>query len=339
MSMEKSHLGAEAPQSIEKEAMLERFNVGRIQAGDEFKALYSDYGHDMSRVAACQEIFSKESDVEQLGSVGEALVYSRIKQGIFGDDISVRGTNLYDDYFHGADLIIEAPQQREPIVSAIDITLNQKDIKGVAREMHFAREENARPIGLDEKLKRVKRHIDYVSDMNPDKARSLGAWLQGGGLHEHRTEKNKELFDIAERAMLLKYYVNPETASDPHAPRYVLGGPQVVLSLDAPFVNRVITDSLHQEAHLSAVDAIIQIETLYGITVLQQYLDHKVRQSSNRNFVFDTHFTTTKAWTNLLNTKTEEGVFETAMKKSQSNSDVQAQIAYYMKTCNAILGV
>ena len=199
------------------EELLRKFEAARIEPETGFKDVYSDYQKDQGRVASLQEKFQgreQEKSEESLGPVGEALVYDRIKSGIFGAGISARPASLYDDYFHGADLLVEAAHFQEPVVSTVDVTLNQEDIKGVLRRPHFSAEENPRPIGLNGKLGRIKKHIDYVANINPGTARSLGAWLQGGGLHERQTDANREYFKMAERGMLVKYYVSPESADE-----------------------------------------------------------------------------------------------------------------------------
>lgn len=319
---------------FQPDLLRERYERERIESGPEFGQIYSSYSRDMTQVENLTQLFSQDNNGESLGPVGEALVYDRLNDNILGNGIIARPASLYDDYKHGADVLLEATHMREPLVSTVDVTINQKDLKGVSRAPHFAAEENARPVGLDEKLKRVKRHIDYVSDISASNARELGAWLQGGGLHEPETRDTRKLFEMAEKAMLVKYYVNPESSEDPHKPRYVLGGPQIVLSLDTPFVNRVITDVNRREQHVKAIDSVLQIESGYGIGALQGYLDKKVKESSNRNFIFDSHYTSTRAWADLFENEEQQEIFKRAIAGARGNADVNAQVAYYMDTWN-----
>ncbi len=330
--MERIHNNEE--NRFQPDMLRERYERERIESGPEFRKIYSSYPYDMSLVEKLKLLFSHDNKAESLGSVGEALVYNRLNDGILGSGIIARPASLYDDYKHGVDVIVEATKIRNPLVSAIDITLNQKGIKDVARAPHFASEENSRPVGLDEKLKRLKRLIDYVADINPGTARELGAWLQGGGLHEPETPATRRLFEMAEKVMLVKYYVHPESSDNPNKLDHVLAGPKIVLSLDTPFVNRVLTDANRRDQHVKAIDTVLQIESGYGIGALQGYLNKKVKESSNRNFIFDSHYTSTKAWADLFENEEQQEIFKRAVEEARRNPEVNAQVAYYMDTWN-----
>jgi|GEM_PF-5612470 len=320
--------------------LVARFEGSKIQINDPiFQELYpiGSLAHDRQSTENLRAKFGNNVSVEdRMGPIGEAVVFDRIQEGkIFGSGVSARGATTHDDYFKGADIVLDADGFQEPTIATVDVTLNQRDIKGITRQPHFASEENNRPVGLEQKLSRIKRHIDEIARVDPNYARDWSAWLRGGGMHETRNTNNLDYFKMAEKALLLKYYVSPDTSEDPHQPRYVLGGPQVVLSLDVPFVNKILTDGDHQSQHEEAIDAVLQVEMGYGITALQQYLSKIVNQSRNRNLIFDTHFASTKAWADKFNSPEQRALFERALSTARSNPEVGKQIGYYMETWNA----
>ena len=96
----------------------------------------------------------------------------------------------------------------------------------------------------------------------------------------------------------------------------------------------MITDEARREQHVGVVDTVLQAEMGYGIVALQDYLDKLVKQSSNRNFMFDSHYTATKAWADLFDGVEQRGIFERAISEARSNKDIGGQVGYYMDAWN-----
>lgn len=108
------------------EVVRENYERSRIVADASFSSVYSEYVKDMERVEALHKTYeSKDGGNEGLGFDAEALVFTCIEKGALGNNITARGTSLYDDYYHGADLIMEsrAKHVRDPIISAVDVTI------------------------------------------------------------------------------------------------------------------------------------------------------------------------------------------------------------------------
>lgn len=318
------------------ESLIGRFEEARIEPTNIFSELYatSAIESDKEYVRKRQAQFLAGEGMEgQLGSVGEAVVLHSIgERKCLGSGVGARSASHYDDIYNGVDILLWAANFQDPAISTIDVTMHQKDVKGAAREACFAGEENNRPVGLEQKLRNIKKKIDDISLINPNIAREWNAWLKGGGFRERYSDKNKDYFALAKKAMLLKYYITPESGAEPNKPQYVLGGPQVVLSLDISFVNKVLSDGVHQERHLDAVDTILQIEMGYGVAVLQRYFSKIESASRDRNLIFDNHYAATKAWADMFNDPEQREIFERAVARTRTDRDIAAQVSYYMKT-------
>ena len=144
------------------EVICEHFEKNRIGEDPMFEHLYAEYQNDMAKVKNLREVYEKTRGPDNVGFLSEAVVYRCIEQGALGSGITARGTHVYDDYYHGADIVIESTsrQVRDPIVGTIDVTVNQENIH--ARDMKgyesFAHE---RELGFEKKIERIKKHIKY----------------------------------------------------------------------------------------------------------------------------------------------------------------------------------
>ncbi len=282
------------------EVVRRRFDESRIPLDGSFSALYSNFQDDIARTDNMKKVFEQELVKERSGSVAEALVFSCIKDGALGSKITARGSSLYDDLFKGADIIIESGvrQMRDPIISSIDVTTHQQNIADPGYSA-FEKGGVIEEVGLDKKLRRVKRHLHSIADISSEEAIGLNAWIQSGGLSQKRGSNNEKFFRKAEEVMLLKYYKNPTSSDEPDKPHAVLAGPQIVVSLDSIFVNKVFQGS-SQEKALKDVSMLLQAEVPFAVAVMSQYLEKKAvemrRKGKNSNIFFDMTRSATKAW-------------------------------------------
>lgn len=236
---ESGHSGQHSLERVSPEEILRSVEKIRIPATEAFREQYSDYVVDMDRVKNIDSTYKTESQESQLGKVAEALIITSLGKGRMEELVQLRAANLYDDYFHGIDAVLEQRQGGDtPALATIDVTINQADIKGSERQGGPLAE--ARPVGLERKLTRIKHYVDRLSSFDPEAARKLSGWMRSGGLHEPRTKENAHLFKQAEDVILMKYYITPESAPEPRKPGYVVGGPQAVVSIDTIFVNKAL---------------------------------------------------------------------------------------------------
>lgn len=323
-----------SPENVRK-----NFEENRIQPdGVSFAPLYSTFADDMKRTQAIEQVYKQESEKDELGFLGEALVFTCIEKGALGNHITARGTSQYDDFFHGADVVIESKgkQQRDPIVSSIDVTLSQQAL-GHTSSSKFEMEGLVQVVGLEKKLERVKRHIEYISKYPRERAVDMSAWLQSGGLSQAKTKTNEGKFKEAESLMLLKYYKNPATSEDPHKPHFVLAGPQIVLSIDRAFVNKVFNGNQKEKA-VKDVDALIQAEVPFAITMITKYVEDLARDLTKRNqapnLFFDMMRASCRAWELTLSTEQNQLRLEKAIQVCLKDPELKKQIMYYQQTLN-----
>jgi hypothetical protein len=327
-----SGLNGAASSKETPESVIEKFDSSRIEADtDSFRGLYSDYHSDMERVDNLSQIYDDNSTENQFGKVAEALVFSLLNKHPINEHVTFRPTNLYDDYFHGADLLVEPNNALVQSVASIDITTNQEDIKGVQRR-GGPLEEN-RPVGLEGKLLRTQRYTDHLANFDSTQARNLNAWLESGGLHEQRNSQTESYFKQAERLFLMKYYKTPDFAPEPGREGFVIGGPQTVISLDTLFINKALQGN--KQAEDLAADLSV-LEFAYCIQAEQEYLDAKVRSSKSRNIFFDTHYSKVKAWSTILNRPELRSMFEDMVGRNQHSREFREQLGYYGKTFQKI---
>ncbi len=314
-----------------RDALIEKFEKERIVAGDEFSGIYSEYAHDIARTEQLKAIYdNNNSPEESLGKKGEALIFSLLTEGTLNKHLQFRASHPYDDFFHGVDMLVEAKNQKNPAVATIDVTINQKDIKGISRQGSEMAE--TRPVGLDEKLARIRKHIDYLSNFDPGHARTLSVWLNSGGLHQLRTEGNKRSFADAEKVFVVKYYKTPEDSDEPLKPTYVIGGPQAVISMDNIFINRALQGN---EEAKEMVRALSLLEFAYGIHTIQKYLNEQAQSKPSRNLFFDTYYIETNAWSEILSQPALEEFIGDLGQKYQHNSEFRKQLSYYIETLSA----
>lgn len=329
-----------SPQQQNPEAMrltpenvLRFFEENRIQAEpDSFSSMYSTFQDDQVRVANLRTQYEQVANRDQEGPLGEALVFLRIQQGALSPQITSRGTHLYDDFFHGADLVIEskARQLRDPIVSSVDVTVSQqalgetKRVDGVAPEL-----------GFDKKVTRVKHHIDEVARFSQRDAIEISAWLQSGGLSQLRTKANEKMFDVAERLMLLKYYKNPPTSDDPDRPHYVDAGPQIVVSIDRSFVNKVFHGN-DQEKALRNIDLLLQAQVPFSVLILKQYIE-SLKKRGYGNVFLDNNLVACRAWELTFDNEIYQAKLQRALQECNRDPQLRQQISYYQQTVSRIL--
>lgn len=322
--------------NLSPEVLKKNYEQKRINTDEGFAGLYSTYKDDMERAANLKESFDRQTGQDELGFYGEALIFSCIERGALGTTITARGTNLYDDLFHGADIVIEskAKQQRDPIVSSIDVTLSQQ-APGSSNTSKFENNENGNIVGLEKKLERVKKHLDYIARYPREKAVEISAWLQSGGLSQARKQSNEKYFEEAEKLMLLKYYKNPTTSEDPNKPHFILAGPQVVLSVDRSFVNKSLQANQKDKA-IKDIDTLIQAEVPFGVAIITQYLDGLAKELSLHgqapNLFFDMTRAACRAWELTFATEQNQLRLEKAIQVCLKDPDLKKQIMYYQAT-------
>ncbi len=320
------------------EVIKENFKNKRINPDKAFNNLYSAFPDDMERASRLQGLYETQQEKDELGFLGEALVFNRLEEGALGSSITARGTSVYDDLFHGADVVVESTgrQQRDPIVSSIDVTVGQQ-ATGTQTRSKFESEGVVHEVGLEKKLERVKRHIEYIAQYPRERAVEMFAWLQSGGLSHTRNSANQKQFDEAEKLMLLKYYKNPSTSENPHKPHFVLAGPQVVLSIDRSFINKTFSGS-QQEKAIRDIDALIQVEVPFAVAAITQYLDnYAAHLSKNRqapNLFFDMTRAACKAWELTFATEQYELRIQKAIQTCLKDPELKKQVLYYQQTLN-----
>jgi len=308
--------------------LISRFEKNRIEPDESFRELYSDYQTDMNRTVALEAKFASGNQEVMLGKAAEALVFSQLTKHEIGKHLQFRPTSHYDDFIHGCDLLVEPRNSTSaPALAAIDITINQQDIKGLERLDTEAAE--GRPVGLEEKLLRARAYTDRLSEMDSTHARDLSGWIESGGLHEPRTENNKHYFDEIESLFLMKYYKSPETAREPNKPGYVIGGPQAVISIDSVFINKALQGN-GEVAKI--VGDLALLEFIYCVQAEQAYLDEKVKNNKSRNIFFDTHYSKVKAWSLIFKRPDMEELMKTILQRNSQSKEFREQVSYYATT-------
>ena len=336
----------EGMSSYTPEVVKKNYEAKRIVADPIFTSLYSEYEKDMSRAEHLKEVYSAQhQSPETLGSIGEALIFTCIDKGALGSRITARGTHIYDDYYHGADMVIESTsrQMRDPIVSTIDVTLNQKDVNA-QHKSSFEKEHPEQEVGFEKKLERIKRHITYLADIPDDKAIELSAWMQRGGLREKRVSSNEKKFQDAEKLMLLKYYKNPKTVEDPDKPHFVASGPQIVVSVDNLFVNKVFsTEGAQQKKAVDNLSALLQAEVPLSIAMIKQYVEEVASVSRKKglgtNLFFASYRAACLAWEDTFSDDQYQVKLERAIKDCRQDPDLWKQLQYFQKTLQTSLRV
>ena len=304
--------------------LIERFEQSRIPAGEDFKSVYTDFDSDMLRTEQLKAEFETPDTQESLGKVAEGLIFSLMRDGKVGEHLDFRATHPYDDYCHGVDVIVEPKRKSLPALATFDITINQEDIKW--RERRGSDLDVIRPSGLEGKLQRAKKYIDHLSRFDAGEARELYGWLNAGGLHENHTSQNRNLFNKADDALLVKYYRSPESSEEPNRPGFVIGGPRAIISVDTLFVNKALQGNDRAKDMLQAISF---IEFVAGIQAEQKYLERLVRNRSDRNLLFDTHYAKVSAWSRILNQPEMSDLAEGYVRTYQRDTDFQQQLGYY----------
>lgn len=312
---------------VKPKTPLENFESQRITPDESFRGVYSEYGSDMERVGNLSDMYDGRSPDMQFGKVAEALVFSLLTKHPISKHVLVRPTSLYDDYLHGADILVEPINTKIQSVAAIDITTNQEDIKG--RQLRGGPMEETRPVGLEAKLLRTQRYTDHLANFDSSLARDLSAWIESGGLYQPVTKQTELYFKLAERLFLMKYYKTPDFDPEPGRPGFVIGGPQAVISIDTMFINKALQGN--KEAGELVADLSV-LEFAYCIQAEQQYLDDKVRKSKSRNIFFDTHYSKVRAWSNILDKPELKTLLDDIVGRNQKNRDFRDQLGYYGTT-------
>lgn len=314
------------------EALVQNFEAKRIDESDGvFDELYEDHQRDINKTNELDARYNPDNQENKLGKVAEALVFSTLTNHEVQEHLEFRPTSRYDDYFHGADLLVEPRNARVQSLASIDITIDQEDIKGLQRRnTEFFTE---RPVGLEQKILRARGYTDRLANIDSSHARDLFGWINGGGLHEKRTDKNRANFAETERLFLMKYYKSSDTSEEPEKPGFVIGGPQAVISLDSMFVNKALSGDK------KASDTIGDLALLEFIMCIQQeqlYLDGMVRAQKSRNIFFDTHYSKVKAWSNVFERPELEELTGTMVQRNQHSQEFREQLKYYAETFSRI---
>jgi hypothetical protein len=312
---------------VPSQLLIEGYNRKRIETGQEFESIYSQYDRDMQLVEQLDQKYSATSPDAQMGKIAEALIFDILTKHEINNHLLIRPTSQYDDYCHGADLLIEPRNSPVQAVAALDITINQQDIKGLARQFGPAAE--TRPVGLEKKLFRSREYTDYISAIDSTKARDLSAWIQSGGLHERRDNNSEQFFRDVEKLFLLKYYVSPENAEDPGKLGNVIGGPQAIISIDQLFVNKALQGDKGAKQLIGDLSV---LEFAYCIEAEQDYLDRKVKEGKHKNIFFDTHYSKVKAWSNIFKKPELQELTGHMVSKNQGTREFREQLRYYANT-------
>jgi hypothetical protein len=98
--------------------------VGRINPDEAFAEVYSEYQSDMERVSNLRELYDRDS--QELGKLAETVVFKGMVNHPINEYFNLRQTSLYDDYLHGADLVVEPRGSLIQAVAAIDLPLTKK---------------------------------------------------------------------------------------------------------------------------------------------------------------------------------------------------------------------
>lgn len=313
------------------ESIRNNFEQKRIKSDESFAILYSSYKEDMRLAEKLKNKFETKTEQDELGFFGEALVLSCIEEGALGVNITARGTSSYDDLIHGADVIIESKgrQQRDPIISSIDVTVSQKAPSSDRTKIEL--QEKPLEVGLEKKLARVRKHIDYIANYPREKAVEMSAWLQSGGFSQTRNKDNDHKFEEAEKLMLLKYYKNPATSEDPNKPHFVLAGPQVVLGIDRSFVNRAISGNRKEKA-IQDINTLIQVEVPLAVGILTQYVEALSKNGKESNLFFDMTHAACRSWELTFETEQNQLRIQKAINLCINDPDLKNQFMYYQKT-------
>lgn len=327
------------------ENILANFEKSRIVADNRFADLYSDFENDMQRAKDLRDVYNNELNPDKVGSIGEALIFTCLSEGALGKSITARGTNDYDDLFHGADILIEskAKQQRDPIVSTIDVTLSQPDIN--RQRNTLIENESTFEAGFKKKLERVKRHVLMLSKLSDNESVELSAWMQRGGLREKRGPHNEAKFKDAEKFMLLKYYKNPATSDNPDEPHFIVSGPQIIVSVDNSFVNKILSQEGEvQHKAIDELNNLLQLEVPISVLALNKYVEKVALQAQKEgkgtNIFFASYRAACKAWVGTF-FENEEYAFriQKAIEVSKSNPATRSQMSYVNKTLEETFGI
>lgn len=312
---------------VPTQSLIEGYESERIVSGQEFANIYSQYDRDMRTVEQLDQKYGAGLPDAKIGKVAEALVFDLLIKHEINNHLLIRPTSQYDDYCHGADLLIEPRNSPVQAVAALDITINQQDIKGVARQ--FGPAADTRPIGLEKKLLRSREYTDYISGIDSTKARDISAWIQSGGLYERRDYNNEKFFRDSEKLFLLKYYVSPETADNPGKLGNVIGGPQAIISIDQLFINKALQGDRSAKQLIGDLSV---LEFAYCVEAEQDYLDRKVKEGKHKNIFFDTHYSKVKAWSSILKKPELQELTGDMVSKNQGIREFRQQLGYYANT-------
>ena len=317
--------------------LIDRFEGDRIEPDDSFRGVYTTYTDDMKRADELEGVYRDDTNEAQLGKVAEALVYTSLNRHEINEFLQFRPASHYDDFFHGTDVLVEPKVGSSiPALAAIDITIDQEDIKGKGRRSGDVDEvKEARPVGLESKLLRSKKYTDFLANYNPNGARNLSGWIESGGLHEPINGKNKHLFKEAEKLFLTKYYKTPDTDPEPQKPGFVIGGPQTIISVDTMFVNKALQGDREDEKVIADLSV---LEFMYCLQAEQGYLDRQLEDNDSRNIFFDTHYTKVKAWSHILEKEELQALVAEMGQRNKGNEEFMQQLGYYAKAFQKVFG-
>lgn len=281
-----------------------------IRMTETFRQLYLDFEDDLKAVRGLEKI---QSVPDRQSVMAEKLIFHRINKGILGKDVTIRKSSPYDDKFKHVDFVCDLETSSEPMVMTIDVTLAQGNIERQDNDFN----------GIDKKLGRIREHIEYLSDIDPQTARDFKAWLNSGGLKEIKTEENEMFYKIADKVIELKYYRNIKNDSDTsNVVRPVISGPQTVVSFDSNILNKVESGSIREEMF----DDIVRVEIISMLQIISTYLSKLINEKKVRNSLFDEYYSAVNGWKKSLEDKDHGKIFENAISRISNNPSYKTTV-------------
>lgn len=214
---------------------------------------------------------------------------------------------------------------------------NQKNIHTQTKsQFEFGEVEK---VGFEKKLDRVKKHIHLLAGMSDNEAVELSAWLQSGGLMKERNTFSEQKFKRAEELMLLKYYKNPKHGDDPDRPHFVASGPQIVISIDTLFVNKVFSTGNDEILHRKNVDllsSLLQAEVPLSVAMLDDYVEKVANSYRLRglgtNLFFASYRAACKAWEETFSSEQYQMRMKRAIQTCNQDREAKKQLQDFMMT-------
>ena len=144
--------------------------------------------------------------------------------------------------------------------------------------------------------------------------------------------------------MSLKYYKNPKDGEDPDKPHFIYGGPQIVVSVDNMFINKVFsTEGERQKKAVQGLSSLLQIEVPMSIAALKEYVEKLATSKRSKglgtNLFFASYRAACQAWEGTFSSEQYQVRLERAIKDCNQDSELRAQLHYFQKTLQKVLSV